>query len=186
MAGVMALQNGWADANDTRSVAESLNFKVNNDIHGLVASVNDGSTSAFMWEWFTTKPWKDRGEVRFIGSVPTPWPSWMIAAHVSEERAPSKQVREFTATLTDFVRAFDSDENRASANIEFVKAKFGYPEEDIKAWMRTVRYPEDCTSMQGKVIVDTLNVLQAAGAVIRPLTGFEVNDFIRDDVVRLV
>ena len=81
MAAVMALQNGWGDS--TRPVAETLDLKgasryavqitphliirqVNNDIHGLVASINDGSTSAFMWEWFTTKPWKDRGEVRFV------------------------------------------------------------------------------------------------------------------------
>ena len=29
-------------------------------------SVNDGTTSAFMWEWFTTKPYVDSGEVRFV------------------------------------------------------------------------------------------------------------------------
>jgi hypothetical protein len=52
--------------------------------------------------------------------------------------------------------------------------------------MRTVRYPEDCTSLPGKVIVDTLDVLHKAGAVTRPASGFEVTDFIRDDVVRLV
>lgn len=57
----------------------------------------------------------------------------MIAAHVSEERAPSGKVRAFTASLTDYVRAFDSDESRAKANIDFIKAKFGYPESDIKA-----------------------------------------------------
>jgi len=39
---------------------------VNNDIHGLINSVNNGSTSAFMWEWFTTKPFVDAGEVRFV------------------------------------------------------------------------------------------------------------------------
>ena len=39
---------------------------VNNDIRGLINSVNDGSTSAFMWEWFTTKPYADNGEVRFV------------------------------------------------------------------------------------------------------------------------
>ena len=42
---------------------------VNNDIRGLIDSVNDGSTSAFMWEWFTTKPFVDSGEVRFV----RPW-----------------------------------------------------------------------------------------------------------------
>ena len=39
---------------------------VNDNIKGLIDSVNDGSTSAFMWEWFTTKPWLDSGEVRFV------------------------------------------------------------------------------------------------------------------------
>lgn len=51
--------------------------------------------------------------------------------------------------------------------------------------MQTVRYPEDCTSLPGKVIVDTLRVLAEAGAVSRPSSGFEVSEFIRDDVVRL-
>lgn len=27
------------------------------------------SASVFLWEWFTTKPYVDSGEVRFIGSV---------------------------------------------------------------------------------------------------------------------
>jgi hypothetical protein len=39
---------------------------VNNDIRGLLDSVKDGSTSAFMWEWFTTKPFVDAGEARFV------------------------------------------------------------------------------------------------------------------------
>lgn len=41
---------------------------VNNDIRGLLDSVNDDSTSAFMWEWFTTKPFVDAGEGRFVSS----------------------------------------------------------------------------------------------------------------------
>lgn len=58
MAYVMALQQDWPTSN--------LKFQVNNDIQRLMDSVNDGSTSAFMWEWFTTKPWVDSGEVRFV------------------------------------------------------------------------------------------------------------------------
>lgn len=41
-------------------------YEVNNDIRGLIDSVNDASTSAFMWEWFTTKPFVDAGEARFV------------------------------------------------------------------------------------------------------------------------
>jgi len=184
MAGVMALQNSWANPS-SGPIAEHLSFKVNNDIHGLIASVNDGSTSAFMWEWFTTKPWQDRGEVRFIGSVRTPWPSWMIASHVSNDRAPALSVRNFVASLTEYVRSFTSVEKRQKENIDFIKAHFGYPEEDIKAWLQTVEYPEDCTALSGKVIANTLDILGRAGVVTRPTAGFEVENFIRDDVVRL-
>lgn len=28
---------------------------------------------------FTTKPYQDSGEVKFIGNVPTPWESWSVS-----------------------------------------------------------------------------------------------------------
>jgi hypothetical protein len=49
---------------------------VNNDIRGLIDSVNDGSTSAFMWEWFTTKPFVVAGECRFVSSRPLSLFTW--------------------------------------------------------------------------------------------------------------
>ncbi|KAI0043812.1 hypothetical protein FA95DRAFT_1627735 [Auriscalpium vulgare] len=174
MAYVMALQQGWA--------TEKLQFKVNNDIRGLLDSVNDGSTSAFMWEWFTTKPFVDAGEGRFIGSVPTPWPSWLIAAHPSPDRAPPDALRVFLHGLSSYVRAFDSEEKRESADVEFIKGKFGYPEEDIKAWLKTVSYPNDCAAIPKKVISETLDVLEKAGVV---KGKFDVSYFVDTDVVKL-
>lgn len=44
MAYVLALQQGWG--------TDGLKFEIKNDISGLMDSVNDGSTSAFLWEWF--------------------------------------------------------------------------------------------------------------------------------------
>ncbi|GJJ08687.1 hypothetical protein Clacol_002906 [Clathrus columnatus] len=184
MAAVMALQHQWFPQ-DVTDVAGSLDFKVNNDIHGLIASVNDGSTSAFMWEWFTTKPWIDRGEARFIGSVPTPWPSWLIAAHPSPDRAPPNSVDSFLKTLSHYVREFDSPERRSQDNINFIKERFQYPEEDIKAWLSTVGYPSDCGSISRDVIMKTLSVLEKAGVVKRPETGYDVNDFVNAQIARL-
>src|ERR1700761_8771059 len=56
----------------------------------------------------------------------------MIASHVSNERAPALSVRNFVASLTEYVRSFTSVEKRQKENIDFIKAHFGYPEEDIK------------------------------------------------------
>ncbi|KAA1467629.1 periplasmic binding protein-like II [Dentipellis sp. KUC8613] len=174
MAYVMALQQGW----DT----SKLQFKVNNDIRGLIDSVNDGSTSAFMWEWFTTKPFADAGEVRFIGSVPTPWPSWLIAAH--PERAAAETLRTFLQTLSTYVRAFDAPAQRAGADVQFIREKFGYPEADIKAWLETVAYPADCAAIPRKVLTDTLGVLQKAGAV--QTEAYNLEDFVDSTIVKLI
>ncbi|EIN09709.1 hypothetical protein PUNSTDRAFT_143174 [Punctularia strigosozonata HHB-11173 SS5] len=175
MAYVMALQQGW----DT----EKMQFKINNDIRGLIDSVNDGSTSAFMWEWFTTKPFVDAGECRFIGSVPTPWPSWLIAAHPS--RAGSAELRTFLETLTGYVRAFDSPEKRAEDDVEFIKKTWGYPENDVKAWLQTVGYPENCAAIPRSVITDTISYLEKAGVFKSPEGGFQVESFVNEDVVQL-
>ncbi|KAJ7773434.1 hypothetical protein B0H16DRAFT_1512339 [Mycena metata] len=129
MAFVMALQQGWP--------TENLKFQINNDIRGLLNSVNDGSTSAFMWEWFTTKPFVDAGEARFT-------------------RAPPDALRSFLTSLSGYVRAFNSVASREGSNVEVITAKFGYPEEDIKAWLKTVAYPEDCLVIPSDVITNTL------------------------------
>ncbi|CAE6454949.1 hypothetical protein BN14_02935 [Rhizoctonia solani AG-1 IB] len=126
----------------------------------------------------------DSGEVRFIGSVPTPWPSWLIAAH--PDRAEPTPLKNFLGALTGYVTKFDSDEQRAQADVDFIQKRFGYPEEDIRAWLKTVRWAEDCTAIPGKVIVDTLNILDKAGVVKRPMDGFNVEDFTNNEVVRLV
>ncbi|KAJ4477298.1 hypothetical protein J3R30DRAFT_3484379 [Lentinula aciculospora] len=174
MAYVMGYQQGWSP--------ESMKFQVNNDIQSLVESVNNGSTSAFMWEWFTTKPWLDSGEVRFIGSVPTPWPSWLIAAQPS---ADTQALKQFLTTLSGHVCSFDSADSRATKNVDFIKNKFGYGEDDIKAWMKTVGYPQDCLAIPKDVIMNTLSVLDNAGVVKAPERGFTVEQFINPKVVKL-
>ncbi|KAJ3881045.1 hypothetical protein F5051DRAFT_398263 [Lentinula edodes] len=174
MAYVMGFQQGWP--------SESMNFQVNNDIRGLIDSVNDHSTAAFMWEWFTTKPWLDSGEVRFIGSVPTPWPSWLVAAQPSVN---TEALKQFLTSLSSYVRSFDSAESRATKNVNFIKSRFGYGEEDIEAWMKTVGYPQDCLTIPKDVLMNTLSVLENAGVVKSPEGGFTVERFIDPKVVKL-
>jgi len=176
MAYVMALQQRWPTS--------ELKFQVNNDIQGLINSVNDGTTSAFMWEWFTTKPFSDAGECRFIGQVPTPWPSWLIAAHPT--RAEPAAVRTFLNNLSRHVRAFASAEARAGPSVKFVMDTFSYPETDVKEWLDAVEYPEDCSTIPWNVITDTLSVLQQAGVVAPPEGAVKRDHFVNLDIVTLV
>ncbi|KAF8754294.1 Periplasmic binding protein-like II [Rhizoctonia solani] len=201
MASVMAMQKNWTDKDGQIEMPE---FQVNNNLQGLNASINHWSDEVVLFQanssiWtdvspfniptdqhrrFTTKPHVDSGEVRFIGSVPTPWPSWLIAAH--PERAKPAALRNFLETLTEYVTKFDSDEQRAQVDVDLIRERFGYPEADIRAWLKTVRWVENCATIPGKVIMDTLSILEKARVVKRPSDGFNVEDFINSEVVRLV
>lgn len=94
-----------------------------------------------MWEHFTTKPYLS--ELRFIGHVPTPWASWMIVASPSLVSARGEQLTQFLRDLTRSVHAFDDAQAREGVSKEFVMRQFGYPEEDVVAWLEGVRYPKE-------------------------------------------
>lgn len=110
-----------------------------------------------MWEWYTTKPFLN--EVRFIGSVPTPWPSWAIAASTSFlSSAPDAKstLRTFLSSLETKVREFDSPEKREKDDVDYVMKEFGYPEEDVKAWLSTVGYFHTLEGMDEDMVRSTL------------------------------
>lgn len=62
-----------------------------------------------------------------IGSVPTPWPSWLIAAHPSAERVAPEALSSFITKLSEHVRAFDSAQSRAGPNVEVIKVTVSIP-----------------------------------------------------------
>lgn len=102
-----------------------------------------------MWEHFTTKPFLS--EVRFIDHVLTPWSSWLIVASPSllSSSEKSAQLENFLAGLNERVVAFDKPEAREKESVEFVQEAFGYPEEDVRSWFESVRYPTATKSGKG-------------------------------------
>lgn len=73
MAYVNAESQGW-------NVETDLNFEVIKNLDGAVEGLLNGKADYFMWEKFTTKPLVDNGTFNYIGSCPTPWPCFVIAA----------------------------------------------------------------------------------------------------------
>lgn len=80
----------------------------------------------------------NRSNILQIGSVPTPWPSWLIAAH--PERAETNILTPFLDGLSSYVNAFNSEESRKNANVPFIEQKFGYPKEDIEVISKEIMH----------------------------------------------
>jgi hypothetical protein len=60
------------------------------------------------------------------------------------------------------VNKFDSDEAREKADIDFVMQRFGYDETDVQEWLRTTRYPIDCTKIDPAMLVRALACVQSS------------------------
>lgn len=124
MARLEASRRGWPEPT----------FVVCNNFTTLRARLTSGDIDVFLWEHFTTKPFADSGELRFIGGVPTPWPCFAVA--VREDCSRGTEVR---AAIDAFViegARFITSPNCPQA----VAEKHGMTIEDARAWAAGVRY----------------------------------------------
>ncbi|GAA6010613.1 hypothetical protein JCM10207_007765 [Rhodosporidiobolus poonsookiae] len=184
MASYMGLREKWVDA---EGKVEPIQFEVLDTFKNLRDGVNDGRAAAFMWEWFTTKPYLD--EVRFIGSVPTPWHSWAIVGSPSTLSSDSPLLPvldNFLTNLTSSIQSFDNLSARETTSKEFIKGHFGYPEEDVKAWLEQVSYPKgDVREIDEAMVKETLSTLEAAGVLKAPEGGWKLDDFVETSIAKL-
>ncbi|WWC68068.1 uncharacterized protein I206_101987 [Kwoniella pini CBS 10737] len=176
MASVLSLNQGWTEN-------EQPKFKVNGQFKPLRDSVNSGETSVFLWEWFTTKPYVDSGEVRFIGSVYTPWPCWHIAASPT---ASSEIIKKFLSSLQPYVQHFNSAEAREKEDINFVHSYFGHDEDDVKEWLKSVKWEDQLLEVKEDVVRETLRVLAQAGVVKPETETLDISTFVNTDVASIV
>ena len=161
MSFVLADDQGWL--RETRNapfeVVELQNFERLRD------GVSRGAADFFMWEHFTTKKFWDSGEIKRVGEIYTPWPSWMIVArdeYLSDFEL-GTQLNEFLTRLELGVEHFNANKDEA---VELIADEIGdYSEEDAREWMKTVTFSKDMKGVKVKVIEDVVEVLKKAGVV---------------------
>jgi len=172
MACVLAMQKGWNFETD-------LEFVVNNNFKKLRDSVNDGSSDAFMWETFMTKPYHDSKEVKRIGQIYTPWPCFMMASTNEYIKGHEEDIKNIFAGIQLGIAKFYQDPETTSRLSE----KFGLTVEDAAAWLQTadiVGRPQiSATGLQSAI--DALQTLKLI-----PLTGVEPKHLVYENIAKLV
>lgn len=127
------------------------------DFAALRKAVNEqNKADFFMWEHFTTKHFWDTKEIKRIGEIYTPWPSWVITAREGVE------VEGLTEKLNQGVKHYLTNTDEA---VEHITSTMHYSKEDALEWMKTVRFAKDVKGVSPKMIDDTAGVLQKAGVL---------------------
>ncbi|KAK5683306.1 hypothetical protein LTS10_004837 [Elasticomyces elasticus] len=115
----------------------------------------------------TTKHFWDNGELKKVGEIYTPWPSWMIAVRSSIDQ---KQLEDLMGKLNAGVKHYRENSGEA---VQHITSTMKYSKEDAEAWMKTVKFSNDVKGVDGKVVDDTVSVLQKAGVLKAEAGGSE-------------
>ena len=155
---VLADSHDWLQSGAANS---PLNLVPLQNFANLRTAVNDRGADFFMWEHFTSKRYYDNGEIRRIGEIYTPWPSWHIVAskQVLDEQT---QVEELFTKLNLGVEYFNAHHDEAVA---YISTELDYSAADAKEWLKTVKFASDVKGVKSSVVAETVEVLRKAGVL---------------------
>ncbi|KAK6858516.1 hypothetical protein PG995_006215 [Apiospora arundinis] len=176
MSYVLADQQGWLASTSSSDVGPFKDFVVLQTFDKLRAAVNDGTADFFMWEHFTSKKYYDSGEIRRVGEIYTPWPSWKITASTATVPDPAKdrRLRDLFTKLDQGVKYFGEHQDEA---VQYISTALDYSKEDATEWLKTVRFCTETAGVNVKVIDNCIAILRKAG-VLQEGKGMQATDML--------
>lgn len=128
--------------------------------NGVNLKNEEYASEAFMWEYFTSKRYYDSGEIKHIGDLYTPWPSWVISTLSSLDAEVRKS---FLDAVNEGIAYFNSHKDEA---VKYISLNLDYSEEDASEWLKTVKFSDDVEAVNWAATVEkTVEVLKVAGVI---------------------
>lgn len=132
MAYVNAKNHNW-------NLDKDLKFEVIGDLEGAIQGLTHGRADYFMWERFTTKPLVDKGIFRHIGTCPTPWPCFVIAARKEFIKNNSQDLK----TILDIINRTTSEFKNIPSIDQTLANRYGQNIEDVREWLNLTEWSQN-------------------------------------------
>lgn len=141
------------------------NFKNLRDSVNLISENDEQNSDAFMWEHFTSKKYYDNKEIKKIGEIYTPWPSWVITSRKDFKNEHTQDIKNFISSIHEGIEYFQSHPEEAA---QYISTNLDYTSEDAKEWLKTVKFNADIGNKPidwENVVRKTAEVLKTAGVL---------------------
>ncbi|KAI5950213.1 hypothetical protein KGF57_004380 [Candida theae] len=152
----------FAVCSNFKNLRDSVNKKQPSDDTGDASyEISD----AFMWEYFTSKKYYDSEEIKQIGEIYTPWPSWVITASSKAVDAKQQDIHNFISSVNRGIEYFNQHVDEA---VDYISNNLDYSAEDARQWTKTVQFNDKLGKAAldwDKIVVNTTNVLKDAGVL---------------------
>jgi len=149
MAFVNAENQGWNTEID-------LKFEVIKNLDGAVEGLTNNKADYFMWEKFTTKPLVDNGTFNYIGSCPTPWPCFVIAATNQFIEHRSNELK----TILNIINQTTADFKNIPGIDITISNRYGQKIDDVREWLSLTEWSQkNITKIQVNKVQQKLKAL---------------------------
>lgn len=163
---VLAYQKGWTEDYKFEVLQNFQNLRDSVNMKPVASSDNTtplAPTDAFMWEIFTTKKYYTNNEIKNIGRIYTPWPSWVIAASThainQETSGQSHALSGFLKAVQQGIDYFESHQQEA---VEWISSNLDYSAKDAEAWLETVKFRKGTRMVDDETVEETVKILKEA------------------------
>jgi len=158
---VLADTHNWLSTSSSPETTAPFTITPLQTFAALRAAVNDRSADFFMWEHFTSKRYYTNGEIKRIGEIYTPWPSWhIVASHKTLQEQTG--LEKLMTKLNQGVEYFNGHQEEA---VRYISSELDYEKEDAREWLATVRFAGDVKGVRESVVEGTVDVLRKAGVL---------------------
>lgn len=136
-------------------------FQIIKNLDGARAAMAEDANLAFLWEYFTTKPFVDNGEFKRIGEIATPWPSFVIACKRSYAEKNKKAIKKLIDSVQQHAIDLSEDPN---GTIKAIAAEYQLKEENTRLWFKRLHWNAG-ELMNTQAIDHCQYILKEAGVV---------------------
>ncbi len=132
MARVHARSQGWS--------LDQLQFVLVENLAGARQAFSESRAEIFFWEHFTTKPYVDNGEFRWLGDFPPPWPGFVICVRQQLMTSQPDIIIKLLSLVFNQAQQLKQDRNAA----QIIADRYRLTPDDVKAWLNTTDWSSHC------------------------------------------
>jgi hypothetical protein len=124
------------------------------DLDGGIKAIVNGTADYFLWEYFTTKPFVDKGLLKRIGKISTPWPCFVLAIRNEILETRSSEIKTIINIINKQVGLFNNPLHYNQL-INLYAERYDQDPVDINSWLSSTRWDTN-----KYITIKQMNVIQ--------------------------
>lgn len=111
-------------------------FIVTNSLEGGLIALQKKEADVFLWEKYTTAPFLEKYSLKSIGIVPTPWPSFCLAANNKVIAKAKDEILKIETIICNHSKEIKADPN----SIELIAKRYSLDLVETKKWFKETEW----------------------------------------------